>query len=544
MLRPSLTLALGVASLAGIALVADGQSSASLDGTWAGVLRNGSRSAYTTLNISTATDGTKHVDIGNPIGGGSEVLEGNVAARVEGDSVWLPLRRQVGWLQMTGDRLWSRAGPGDGAPLVEFRRVRYLTDNEAAGYEGTYHFADDDSDVVIATAVGRVFFFQTKDGRSARLNPDGTDTFTNGPGGILHVPVERRWTFDRDGAGRAVRLRVTATAGSPRTATRVDTYASEDVSYPSEALSIAGTLRTPRAGGRHAAILLVSGSGPEPRDGFDGTEAFVADWLTRSGYVTLVYDKRGTGRSTGKYIDDNYDSLTTDAIAGLRYLAALPEVDPRRIGVWGMSQGGQLAPIIASRSPLVAFAINTSGSVINSNEAEIQRTQRQLELDGFSREDVQNAAAFQRLKFRYACKRDTWDEYAAAVAKWKKERWFPDPYVGPPSAKEATAWDFWKCGEEPGVYWDHFTKPVLAIYGQNDGLSFTKSQVNRFKQAMAAAHNRHATIHVLPGVGHSMKVQRTGSMADEYTFLRYSLEYFRIMTNWIERIATDKLKPR
>jgi pimeloyl-ACP methyl ester carboxylesterase len=94
------------------------------------------------------------------------------------------------------------------------------------------------------------------------------------------------------------------------------------------------------------------------------------------------------------------------------------------------------------------------------------------------------------------------------------------------------------------VYWDHFTKPILAIYGQNDGLSFTKSQVNRFKQAMAAAHNRHATIHVLPGVGHSMKVQRTGSMADEYTFLRYSLEYFRIMTNWIERITTDERKPR
>jgi hypothetical protein len=80
---------------------------------------------------------------------------------------------------------------------------------------------------------------------------------------------------------------------------------------------------------------------------------------------------------------------------------------------------------------------------------------------------------------------------------------------------------------------------VLAIYGENDGLMFPEAQVDRFRRAMATAGNTRATIRVLPGVGHSMKVQRTGSMMDDYTFRNYSLEYFRLITGWLAPVTHD-----
>jgi hypothetical protein len=98
-----------------------------------------------------------------------------------------------------------------------------------------------------------------------------------------------------------------------------------------------------RIAGRVPGIVLVGCSGPGPRQEYtQEAEAFA-----RGGVATLVYDKRTTGYSK---MHRDFSLLAADALAGVRTLRARPGVDPAKVGLWGFSEGGWVAPLAASRS--------------------------------------------------------------------------------------------------------------------------------------------------------------------------------------------------
>src|SRR5206468_1660261 len=79
------------------------------------------------------------------------------------------------------------------------------------------------------------------------------------------------------------------------------------------------------------------------------------------GLVALAFDKRGSGESQGDWTDASLDDLAGDATAAMAFLAARPEVDPARIGVWGVSQAGWVVPLLAGRAQRPAFSIVVTG---------------------------------------------------------------------------------------------------------------------------------------------------------------------------------------
>jgi dienelactone hydrolase len=94
--------------------------------------------------------------------------------------------------------------------------------------------------------------------------------------------------------------------------------------------------------------------------------------FVRRGYATLCYDKRGVGNSTGTYYDVGtvnsermFPLLAGDMAAGVKFLAAHPDVDRRRIGLAGSSQAGWIIPIAAATAdPKPAFMILLSGPTV------------------------------------------------------------------------------------------------------------------------------------------------------------------------------------
>ena len=83
-------------------------------------------------------------------------------------------------------------------------------------------------------------------------------------------------------------------------------YDSEEVTFENQAdsVTLAGTLTLPRGTGRHPAVVLISGSGPQDRDqSLMEHKPFLvlADYLTRRGIAVLRYDDRGTAKSTGRF---------------------------------------------------------------------------------------------------------------------------------------------------------------------------------------------------------------------------------------------------
>ena len=189
-----------------------------------------------------------------------------------------------------------------------------------------------------------------------------------GPSFAVRSPVELVVQFGMDGQGAAQSLTVRPTGGAPTFAAKLPSR-DEEVVFRHSDITLAGTLIAPATPGPHPAIVLLHGSGPLTRHSFGPWPRF----FNSLGMAVLVFDRRGTGASTGVRLDASTgapatlspryypDDLVDDALAARRFLQGRPEVDRKPIGFWGSSEGGMLATQVAARSDEVAFAIDSSG---------------------------------------------------------------------------------------------------------------------------------------------------------------------------------------
>ena len=139
-------------------------------------------------------------------------------------------------------------------------------------------------------------------------------------------------------------------------------YKAVEVSYPNKTggVTLAGTLTEPEGPGPFPALILISGSGPQDRDEtlFEHKPFLVlADTLTRRGIAVLRVDDRGVGGSTGSLSSSTSDDFAGDVLAGIAFLKTRGEINPKRVGLMGHSEGGIIAPMVAARSPDVAFIV-------------------------------------------------------------------------------------------------------------------------------------------------------------------------------------------
>src|SRR5580658_154685 len=150
-------------------------------------------------------------------------------------------------------------------------------------------------------------------------------------------------------------------------------YDEEDVFYdnPRSGNKLAGTLTLPRSPGPHPAVLLITGSGPQDRDeALLGHRPFlvIADYLTRRGIAVLRVDDRGMGKSTGKFEGATTVDFAGDARASVDFLKTRKDIDARQIGLVGHSEGGIIAPMLASQSSDIAFIVMLAGPGVTGEE--------------------------------------------------------------------------------------------------------------------------------------------------------------------------------
>jgi dipeptidyl aminopeptidase/acylaminoacyl peptidase len=105
----------------------------------------------------------------------------------------------------------------------------------------------------------------------------------------------------------------------------------EPVTFRSADATLLGTLFLPAGGDRHPAVVLFHGSGPQPRN------SFMARWFAEHGVSALTYDKRGVNASSGDFRTVAFTDLVADGLAAVTLLKARGDIDPKRIGVWGLS---------------------------------------------------------------------------------------------------------------------------------------------------------------------------------------------------------------
>jgi hypothetical protein len=301
-------------------------------------------------------------------------------------------------------------------------------------------------------------------------------------------------------------------------------------------VTLAGTLTLPPGRGPFPAVLFVTGSGPEDRDEtvFDHKPFLVlADALTRAGIATLRFDDRGTGKSGG-----SLEGLTTldfveDALAELDLLARRPEIDRRALGIIGHSEGGIIAPIAATRSPLVKMVVLLAGTGMTGDQVLLDQGELIARAAGapepeLARQRAENARLYAAVR---AARGDA--EIDAAVQA------FTAAEPAQRAEREATAralrspWLRMFLRLDPVPYLEKLAVPVLAIGGDKD-LQVPRANLRSIEAALRRGKNPDATVKLFPGLNHLFQHAKTGQpseyAASEETF---APEALKLVQTWL-----------
>lgn len=148
-------------------------------------------------------------------------------------------------------------------------------------------------------------------------------------------------------------------------------YDIEAIEFTSHGEKLSGSIVIPKHGKIYAAIVFVHGSGKQTRN-MHWAERFASE-----GIIALVYDKRGTGSSGGKYqsrqsvSEKNIRLLADDSIAALMALRHHHKTTGLPLGLTGISQAGWIIPLAATQSNDVDFIALWSGPVCKVSEEDI-----------------------------------------------------------------------------------------------------------------------------------------------------------------------------
>lgn len=175
--------------------------------------------------------------------------------------------------------------------------------------------------------------------------------------------------WQQGGAAFPIEMKKSASSNSaaavlkrPQTPVPPFPYESKDVTYhnANRSIQFGATITKPFGTGPYPAVLLITGSGPQNRDEeLFGHKPFavMADDLTKRGFLVLRVDDRGVGQTTGDHRSATSRDFADDVKAGLAYLRSLPEVDKKKIGLLGHSEGGMIAQMVGAEEKDLAFLV-------------------------------------------------------------------------------------------------------------------------------------------------------------------------------------------
>lgn len=357
-------------------------------------------------------------------------------------------------------------------------------------------------------------------------------------------------TFTQGGAAQPLVFKHIAQAAGetrrPQDPVKPYPYLAEDVTYPNPKapeVKLAGTLTLPRGPGPFPVALLISGSGPNDRDeAILGHRPFlvIADYLTRHGIAVLRYDKRGIGKSTGNYALATSEDFASDAQAGIEYLKTRKEIDPHHIGLIGHSEGGLIAPLVASRDKDVAWIVLLAGPGLPGDEILFLQEALIAKAAGATDENIARNHALNSKMFKVV---ET--EENPANLKTDLEAVMKGDELGREmsAAQQATAiqrlsspWMREFLTYDPVPALEKTKCPVLALNGEHDLQVPPEQDLAAIRKALQAGGNKDFQVTEMPGLNHLFQHSATGSPADyqkiEETFAPEALD---IMTAWIQK---------
>jgi uncharacterized protein len=293
---------------------------------------------------------------------------------------------------------------------------------------------------------------------------------------------------------------------------------------------LSGTMTSPRVEGNYPAVILITGSGPQNRDEeLFGHKPFLvlADFLTRQGIIVLRYDDRGIGKSTGDFTTATTYDFATDASAAVDFLKRQHSVDTTMVGLIGHSEGGMIAPMVASGRNDIAFIVMMAGPGIPGEKILMEQTEVISRANGVSEEDIAASAKLNRQVYEVLKKtpddavasekiRNLLTDYTRKMSEQKGTPKTPDQQLTFQVKTLVSPWYRYFVSFNPLDYLSKVKCPLLAINGSLDMQVGAKENLEAIEKAMIFGGNSKYTVKEIEGVNHLFQTATTGS-PNEYS---------------------------
>jgi pimeloyl-ACP methyl ester carboxylesterase len=288
----------------------------------------------------------------------------------------------------------------------------------------------------------------------------------------------------------------------------------EEVNFTNGDVTLSGTLLRPNTDGRVPAVVLIHGSGESDRNDLE----YYAKIFVRNGFAALVHDKRGVGKSEGspdawRYF--SFDELAGDAAAAVRCLSERDDIDANRIGLFGASQGGWVAPLAATESN-VAFMVLLSPSISTVAEDRLFERAARLKKEGFTDSEIQEVTEMQRVDQELTRSGEGFDRFARLWDQNKDKRWFRRVYLGDEPAAAEDEWRRWYrtiLDFDPVPLLEQLSIPVLCFFGDPDHDRFgpVRESVERLEKLKQSGKQIQTV--VFDGADHNLRMVDGGEEA-------------------------------
>jgi pimeloyl-ACP methyl ester carboxylesterase len=333
----------------------------------------------------------------------------------------------------------------------------------------------------------------------------------------------------------------------------VPPYREEEVKWQNGNVTLAGTLTLPQGPGPFPAVVLITGSGAQNRDEeIFGFKIFrvLADYLTRQGIAVLRYDDRGVGGSSAGTSADTSATFAGDVLGGVNLLKGRPDIDPQHIGLLGHSEGGLIAPMVATQTPDVAFVILMSGPGLPGRQVIEAQGTLIAKADGVSDAEIAKQATLRKqvveaavtgegLDAARASIRKQYDDAAAALTPEQRKA-IPDVKAWVDNSVESqmnamtSPWMKYFLTYDPAPALAQTKVPVLALFGGKDLQVPAEANQAAIMAALDRGGNQDHTAKVFPQANHLYQAATTGS-PNEYATLKPEFVdgFLKTIGDWI-----------
>jgi len=264
----------------------------------------------------------------------------------------------------------------------------------------------------------------------------------------------------------------------------------------------------------------------------------LADHVTRKGVAVLRCDKRGIGKSTGDYANATKEDLSSDTEAALAYLQTRKEIDSKRMGLIAHSEGGIIAPIVATHANSVAWIVLLAAPGLKGEQLLLLQSERILRTAGVDSDEISRSLAFNRKSYELI--RQEKDPVALEAKLSDLVQSATMSASLPPAALQAqlrtlvSPWFRDYIDYDPLPALQTMSCPVLGLSGQKDLQIPSPENLLNIQKALQDGGNKDFLTTELPGLNHLFQHAPTGSPG-EYGGIEETMapEALNAISDWV-----------